>query len=73
VVAAPTLHGVGMGLFSLLAWLVVNLLIGEPVGETTWRALDGATAGGLILVQAAAAVVGARIGVRWMRTPPPAR
>jgi hypothetical protein len=71
VVAAPVLHGVAMALCTLVAWLAVNLLVGEPFGETTWRSLDALTAAGLLVLQAAAAVVGARIGVRWMRSPPP--
>jgi hypothetical protein len=69
VVAAPILHGAGIGLFSLLAWAGINLFAGEPTGETTWRALDAATLGGLLLLQGVAAIVGTRLGVRWMRKP----
>jgi hypothetical protein len=69
VVAAPVLHGVAIALFSLVAWLAVNL-IGEPFGETTWRSLDAPTVAGLLVLQAVAAVVGTRIGVRWTRSPP---
>jgi hypothetical protein len=69
VVAAPILHGVGIGLFSLIAWVGINLLAGEPTGETTWRALDATTLVGLLVLQGAAAIVGTRLGVRWMRTP----
>jgi hypothetical protein len=68
---APLLHGLAIGLFSLVAWLVLNLLLGEPTGETTWRSLEPVTLGGLLVLQAVAAVVGARVGVRWTRTPPP--
>lgn len=70
VAAAPVLHGIAMGLFSLAAWIGVNLFFGEPTGETTWRALDVQTIAGLIVVQGVAAVMGVRIGVRWLRTPP---
>jgi hypothetical protein len=67
VVAAPVIHGVGMGLFSLLAWVAINLFVGTPMGETTWRSTDVATLGGLLLLQLVAAIVGTRMGVRWMR------
>lgn len=61
---APVLHGVGIGLFSVVAWVLANLLLGEPTGATTWRALPTATAAALLLLQMVAAVVGARMGVR---------
>jgi len=69
VVAAPVLHGVAIGVFSLVAWVAINLFVGEPTGETTWRDLDARTLGGLLVLQAVAAVVGTRLGVRWRRRP----
>src|SRR5688572_18054984 len=39
VAAAPWLNGIGMGLFSVVAWVAVNLLLGEPTGAATWRSL----------------------------------
>ena len=68
---APLLHGLAIGLFSLVVWLILNVVLGEPTGETTWRSLDAATLVGLLVLQAVAAVIGARVGVRWTRTPPP--
>lgn len=65
---APIVHGIGMGLFSLLAWVLVNLFAGEPTGETTWRSLDFGTLAVLLLLQAGASVIGARIGARWARS-----
>jgi hypothetical protein len=65
---SPILHGVGMGLFSLVVFLAVNLLAGEPTGETAWRAISTATALWLILLQTVASIVGTRAGVRWRRT-----
>jgi hypothetical protein len=65
----PIFHGVGMGIFSLVAWLLVNLLLGEPTGETTWRALDLLTLAGLLLLQGVSAVLGAWVGARWTRSP----
>lgn len=70
VPVAPTLHGFSIGLFSLVAWLLVNLLLGEAVGATTWRSLAAITLSALLALQAVAAVVGARIGVRWASNPP---
>lgn len=61
---APVLHGVGIGLFSLVVWLLANLLVGEPTGWTTWRTLPTAQALALLVLQTCAAVVGARIGAR---------
>jgi hypothetical protein len=69
VAAAPILHGLLMGLFSLAAWIGINLAVGEPMGESTWRSLDALSFGGLLLLQTVSAVVGTRIGVRWMRRP----
>jgi hypothetical protein len=64
---SPILHGVGMGLFSLVAFLLLNLLGGEPTGQTAWREIGAGTALWLILLQTVAAIVGTRAGVRWRR------
>lgn len=71
VAAAPILHGVAMGLFSLVAWAGLNLLAGEPVGVTAWDSLDAGSAFSLLSMQIAAAVIGARFGVRSMRRAEP--
>lgn len=62
---SPFLHGLGMGLFSLVAFLLVNLLAGEPTGQTAWREMGTTTALWLIILQTVAAIVGTRMGVRW--------
>jgi hypothetical protein len=67
VVAAPMRHGVGIGLFSLVVWLLANLALGEPTDQTAWSVLGLGTVAGLLVLQTAAAVVGARMGVRWAR------
>lgn len=60
---APIAHGVAIGLFSVVVWLGANLL-GELTGTTSWSELSAVDAALLILLQAIAAVVGARIGAR---------
>jgi len=70
VAAAPILNGVAMAVYSLVAWIVINVLVGEPFNETTWRSLEAGSLLALLLIQGAASVVGARIAVRWMRSPP---
>ena len=65
--AAPILHGIGMGLFSVVAWLALNLFAGEATGAEAWHALPAGVALGLLALQTAAAVVGARAGVRFAR------
>jgi hypothetical protein len=49
--AAPGLHGLGIGLFSLLVWLVANLIPGEATGWTAWRALPLVQAVALLSLQ----------------------
>jgi hypothetical protein len=70
---APVLHGLGIGLFSIVAWLLLNLLLGEPTGATAWHAMPTAIAAALLGLQTAAAVIGARIGLRLARPPAPSR
>jgi hypothetical protein len=67
--AAPVLHGIAIGLFSLVVWLLVNLVPGEATGWTAWRALPMAQAVALIGLQTVAAIVGARIAIRWSGNP----
>ena len=61
---APTLHGLVIGLFSVLVWVVVNLALGEPTGLEAWKVMSARSAATLLFIQTAAAVVGARVGVR---------
>jgi hypothetical protein len=67
IAAAPLLNGLAMGLFSVLAWLALNLVLGEPTGASAWKALAPRTAVSLLVLQTAAAILGARAGVRWTR------
>lgn len=65
--AAPILHGLGMGLFSLVVWLGLNLFLGEPTGGAAWNAIPRDAAGGLVFLLTSASVVGTRQGVRYAR------
>ncbi|HEX5725079.1 MAG TPA: hypothetical protein VFX98_06410 [Longimicrobiaceae bacterium] len=64
--AAPILHAVGIGLFSVVFWFVVNVA-GEPFGGDAWRSLSPAFFAGVILLQIFSAATGARIGSRAAR------
>lgn len=63
---APILHAVGIGLFSVLAWLLANLF-GEALGLSGWQGLGPVVTAGLLLLQIAAAAAGARLGSRASR------
>jgi putative membrane protein (TIGR04086 family) len=65
--AAPILHGVGIGLFSLVVWFLANLIPGEATGWTAWRVLPTIQALALVALQTVAAIVGARMAVRMGR------
>ena len=65
--AAPILHGVGMGLVSLLVWFLANLSAGEALDATTWSAGSPAFYAGSLILQIAAAILGARYGSRQQR------
>jgi hypothetical protein len=64
---APILHGVGIGLVSLLVWFVVNVVFGEALGATTWDDGGPAFYAGILILQMAAAGAGASIGSRGAR------
>ena len=65
--AAPILHAVGIGLFSIIVWFLINLFFGEPLGAETWGTLSAELTAGLVLLQIAAAAIGARLGSRSAR------
>jgi hypothetical protein len=65
--AAPLLHGLGMGLFSLVVWLLLNLFVGEPTGSTAWSVMSFGSGFMLVVLHTAAAMIGVRMGVRWTR------
>jgi hypothetical protein len=62
-VSAPVLHGVAIGLTSLVAWLIVNTVIDLAFPSTErWDALTPTVTTAVLVVQIAAAVVGALVG-----------
>ncbi|MGQ0562415.1 MAG: hypothetical protein ACT443_11130 [Gemmatimonadota bacterium] len=61
---APILHGVAIGLLSLLAWFVLNLLATVALPTSDWTALTPRFTASVMLVQIIAAIVGARAGYR---------
>lgn len=58
---APVLHGVGIGLFSLVVWFLANLLAGV-LDAAEWTGLNPTVAAATLLLQIAAAVFGAWYG-----------
>jgi hypothetical protein len=65
--AAPILHGVAMGIVSLLVWFLANLLFGEALDAETWGTDSEAFYAGLLILQMIAAALGARYGSRQQR------
>jgi hypothetical protein len=65
--AAPILHGVSMGIVSLLVWFFANLAFGETLDAETWGEDSEAFYAGVLILQMAAATLGARYGSRQQR------
>jgi hypothetical protein len=65
--AAPILHGIAMGLVSLLVWFFANLAFGETLDAETWDDGSAAFYAGSLILQMAAAALGARFGSRQQR------
>jgi hypothetical protein len=63
-VEAPILHGVAIGLMSVVVWAVANGLAAVTVGGTAWRDLSASATVFVILEQIVAAVIGAWMGYR---------
>lgn len=65
VALAPILHGVLIGLTSLVAWALINGVVNLFFPNFTWTALNGPLTVNVILVQVIGAVLGARFGYRF--------
>lgn len=61
---APILHGIAIGLFSLLAWFVLGMMSAALFSGTSWSLTRDLTITAL-MVQIICAVVGARLGYRF--------
>ncbi|MBR9991391.1 MAG: hypothetical protein KFH98_16630, partial [Gemmatimonadetes bacterium] len=56
------LHAVGIGLMSMVVWFMLNALAALIFGAWEWPSLSAEMTIGLLIVQLAAAVVGALLG-----------
>jgi hypothetical protein len=65
VALAPILHGILIGLTSLVVWALVNGIVSAFFPEFTWNTLNGPLTVNVILVQMVGAVLGARLGYRY--------
>ncbi|HUF14205.1 MAG TPA: hypothetical protein VMN78_13985 [Longimicrobiales bacterium] len=63
-IEAPILHGVGIGVMTLAAWLVLNLLAALFIDGGVAAGLPPAVSAGLLLLQMGAAIAGAWIADR---------
>src|SRR5690554_4337588 len=61
---APILHGIGIGLSSLVAWFVVNAAVGLLFGRTFWEGLSVTLTLALLVEQLVVATAGAWVGRR---------
>jgi hypothetical protein len=59
---APILHGVALGLTSLLAWVALNLVVTLAFASGEWSALSANAAIAVVFTQVVAAVAGCWIG-----------
>ncbi len=62
---APILHGIALGLASLVAWFVLNVIaVGLLPQQASWTGLSAGIAAGLLLEQMVVGVAGAWAGYR---------
>lgn len=65
-VEAPILHGIALGLTSLVAWVILNVA-GMLFGMADWTGLGGSATIAVLFVQILAAVLGCWIGTAQAR------
>ena len=66
-VEAPILHGISLGLTSLVAWAALNLIAVAGFGTGEWSGLNTSAALAVLLTQIVAAVLGCWIGTSQAR------
>ena len=66
-VEAPIIHGIGLGLTSLVVWAVLNLVVGTVFGSGDWSGLETSAALAVLLTQIVAAVAGCWFGTAQAR------
>jgi hypothetical protein len=66
-VEAPILHGIGLGLTSLVAWGVLNLVVAGIFGAGDWSGLGTTAALAVLLTQIVTAVTGCWFGTAQAR------
>jgi hypothetical protein len=68
---APILHGVMMGITSIVVWALLNAIAAIFFPDFRWGALSAPIAVNVILVQIVCAILGTRFGYRYAvaRTP----
>ncbi len=59
---APILHGIAIGIFSLVAWVIVNIVVSVAFPSAGWASLTPTGTAAALLLQMAAAVAGALTG-----------
>lgn len=64
---APILHGVAIGLTSLVVWVGLNLVMVVALRGAEWEGLGASATLAVILMQIVAAVIGCRVGAASAR------
>jgi hypothetical protein len=59
---APVLHGILIGLVSLVAWAIVNAIVWAAMPDSKWESLTASATTAVLFIQIAMAVIGALIG-----------
>jgi hypothetical protein len=68
---APILHGIALGLTSLVVWALLNLFMVLAFGSGEWTGLGETATLEVVLAQVVAAVVGCWLGTRGARAQVP--
>ena len=64
---APILHGIALGLTTMVVWALLNVVVTVMFGGSEWTALSATETLGMLLVQILAAVAGCWVGTSRAR------